>query len=271
MSGMGIQIDDERNLTNLLFADDQVVIAGDEEEADYMFRKLEEEYKRWGLTINYMKTEYMRVGEDSEMDMDLHINRTISNCGEYKYLGFMLSQEGNTVKATQHRLQQGRTAIRLLNSLLWSNSIQTKTKILIYKTVVEPIMTYGSECWQLTTKQKKAIESTEMDYLRRACRVSRMEHTQNQEIRRRTGRVWTSLDGVETRQLVWYGHVMRMEEHRWPRRALQYVPPNRRKRGRPPRTWRQGIEQFMMDRAMGEDDWRDRERWRLRCGMRQKL
>ncbi|XP_030753480.1 uncharacterized protein LOC115880423 [Sitophilus oryzae] len=59
---IGIEIDNHY-LSTLFFADDQVIVAGCEEDADYMFMKLDEEYDRWGLNINLTKTEYLKVGE----------------------------------------------------------------------------------------------------------------------------------------------------------------------------------------------------------------
>uniref|UniRef100_T1I4L4 Reverse transcriptase domain-containing protein n=1 Tax=Rhodnius prolixus TaxID=13249 RepID=T1I4L4_RHOPR len=58
---MGIQIGEGLYLSNLLFADDQVLIAQDEEDINYtsMLRKLKEEYAKWSLEINFIKTEYM--------------------------------------------------------------------------------------------------------------------------------------------------------------------------------------------------------------------
>ena len=41
-------------------------------------------------------------------------------------------------------------AIRLLNSLLWSNKMKLQTKLTIYTTIVEPTLTYGCECWQIS-------------------------------------------------------------------------------------------------------------------------
>jgi hypothetical protein len=52
---MGLPIDQDYHLYNLLFADDQVVIAKDTEDAEYMFRKLTEEYLKWGLHIIFGK------------------------------------------------------------------------------------------------------------------------------------------------------------------------------------------------------------------------
>jgi len=37
------------------FADDQVLLAQDHDDMEYMARKLKEEYEKWGLTINLEK------------------------------------------------------------------------------------------------------------------------------------------------------------------------------------------------------------------------
>jgi len=59
---MGIPIND-KFLYTLLFADHQVVIAMDEQDSSYMIRKLHEQYKNWGLDINY-KTEQLVIGRE---------------------------------------------------------------------------------------------------------------------------------------------------------------------------------------------------------------
>jgi hypothetical protein len=40
---------------SLNFADDQVLLAQDHDDMEYMARKLKEEYENWGLTINLEK------------------------------------------------------------------------------------------------------------------------------------------------------------------------------------------------------------------------
>jgi hypothetical protein len=41
---------------SLNFADDQVLLAQDNDDMEYMVRKLKEEYEEWELTINLGKT-----------------------------------------------------------------------------------------------------------------------------------------------------------------------------------------------------------------------
>ena len=46
----------------LQFADDQVVLAGDKEDLEYMARKLKGTYEKWGLDMNLNKTKYLCIG-----------------------------------------------------------------------------------------------------------------------------------------------------------------------------------------------------------------
>jgi hypothetical protein len=61
---MVLPINQDYQLCNLLFADDQVII---EQDTEYMLRKLVEEYKKWGLQINFGKTEYFTLDLGAEI------------------------------------------------------------------------------------------------------------------------------------------------------------------------------------------------------------
>jgi len=69
---MGIPMN-AKFLYTLLFADDQVVIAMDEQDSSFMIRKLHEKYKNWGLDITYEKTEQLVIGREGK-DMVLGSN-----------------------------------------------------------------------------------------------------------------------------------------------------------------------------------------------------
>lgn len=61
-------------------------------------------------------------------------------------------------------------------------------KTSIYKAVIEPIFTCATECWYVSSKNKQNIYIFEMDILRRASRISRLQHIRNEEIRESTNR-----------------------------------------------------------------------------------
>ena len=72
------------------------------------------------------------------------------------------------------------------------------------------------------------------------------------------------LDDIKTKQLQWYGHVQRMEEGRLPKEVMKWSPLGRRKRGRPKRTWAEGIRGLMGEKGLMEEDWNDRSNWRMK-------
>jgi len=48
---------------SLNFADDQVLLAQDHDDMEYMARKVKEEYEKWGLAINVLKKPNVYVWE----------------------------------------------------------------------------------------------------------------------------------------------------------------------------------------------------------------
>jgi len=265
---MGIPIND-KFLYTLLFADDQVVLAMDEQDSNYMIRKLHEQYKRWGLEINYAKTEQMTIGSKGK-DMVIGHNR-IRDCAQFKYLGVIMTKEGNSNEEIDNKIIQGKKAIGKLNSVLWNDKITLKTKKMIFSTIVESIVTYGSETWEINKRNEKRLKALEMDYWRRACGVSRLEHIRNDEIRTRVQRGKDIMDTINMKRLIWYGHVQRMPDERWPKRMLDWVPNRRRKRGRPRRAWRENIQTEMEWRDLHSGDWENRKLWNAGCGKRRQL
>ena len=76
---------------------------------------------------------------------------------------------------------------------------------------------YGSETWRLTGKNKRRIEATEMDALRRSSRISRKERIRNVTIIQQSGLGETVIKEIEQNQLTWCGHVQRMADKAYPK------------------------------------------------------
>jgi hypothetical protein len=118
---------------------------------------------------------------------------------------------------------------------------------------------YGAEVWQIPTREINKILSTEMDVLRRSARKSRMERIKNEQIKEIMGVKGKPdiIDIIQKKRLQWYGHVKR-------------IPEERRKRGRPRKTWMEGVK-ATTTRNLEPDQWRNREKWRLVSGKRRQL
>jgi hypothetical protein len=94
---------------------------------------------------------------------------------------------------------------------------------------------YGAEVWQVPTSEINKISATEMDVLRRSASKSRLERIKNEHIKELMGvkEKPDIIDIIEKKRLQWYGHVKRMQEERLPKLIMEWIPGERRKRGRP--------------------------------------
>ena len=106
----------------------------------------------------------------------------IESCQEYKYLGVIFDTSGTEDKEIRSRLTQARKCIACLNEILWSKDIRKERKLNIYNALIKSSLLYSSETWRLT-ENKRRIEATEMDALRRSSRISRTERIRNVTIR----------------------------------------------------------------------------------------
>jgi len=61
---------------------------------------------------------------------------------------------------------------------------------------------------------------------------------------------------------------MRLPEERILKLIMEWIPQERRKRGRPRKIW---MEAAMTTRNLEPDQWRNREEWRLVSGRQQQL
>ncbi|KAJ8952322.1 hypothetical protein NQ318_017216 [Aromia moschata] len=181
--------------------------------------------------------------------------------------GLNITNNGTLDDAIKEKNIQGRKAIRSLNNILWDQKISKENKHRIYNTIVKSIVTYGSEVWQLREKSIKSLEATEMDYWRRAAGRSRLERIKNERIREVMGIKQTIVEEIRVKQLKWYGDVQRMTQERLPKQILEWTPEGRRKRGRPRKSWLEGINKEMQERGLEEDQWNDCTEWRLGGGL----
>ena len=101
------------------------------------------------------------------------------------------------------------------------------------------LLLYGSETWRPTENNKRRVEATEMDALRRFLRISKLERIRKVNIRQQMGLEETITKEIEQNQLTLYGHVQRMAEERLPKIlvALKWMPKLNRARGRPKKNW----------------------------------
>jgi hypothetical protein len=62
-----------------------------------------------------------------------------------------------------------------------------------------------------------------------------------------------------------------MPEDRIPKLIMEWIPEERRKREHPRKTWKEGVQAAMTTRNLEQDQWRNREEWRLVSGRWRQL
>jgi hypothetical protein len=70
---------------------------------------------------------------------------------------------------------------------IWQNKyLRQETKMRIYKSVIQPVLTYATKTHTDTSKTKQILE-TEMNALRKIVGKTRSDHVRNQDIREQCG------------------------------------------------------------------------------------
>jgi hypothetical protein len=75
--------------------------------------------------------------------------------------------------------------------------------------LIKSSLLYGAETWRLTQNNKRRVEATEMDALRRSSRISRKDRIRNLTIGQQIGLEETIIKEIGKNQLTWYGHVQK--------------------------------------------------------------
>ena len=74
----------------------------------------------------------------------------------------------------------------------------------IYDALIKSSLLYGSETWRLTENNKRRVEATEMDVLRRSSRISRKDRIRNVTIRQQIVLEETIINEIEQNNLIIY-------------------------------------------------------------------
>jgi hypothetical protein len=132
--------------------------------------------------------------------------------------------------------------------------------------VVKSVLIYGAETWSLYEDGERRNNTADMDALRRSARISKLDRKTNEYIGGKVGAQDTILDDITRKQLIWYGHVERMDPTQLSKIMINWKPEERENRGHPRRTWRDGIYTAMNGRDLRMGEWNSQKRWNVDVG-----
>ena len=94
-----------RNINNLKYADDTILMAESEEELKSLLIKVKEESEKVGLKLNIQKTKIMASGPITSWQVD---GETLETVGDFVFLGSKISADGDCSHEIKRHLLLGR-------------------------------------------------------------------------------------------------------------------------------------------------------------------
>jgi hypothetical protein len=255
-------------LTDLMFADDSAIFADTDAEATDILYHIASIAQSYGLRINIDKTKVMTTdGSQANVHLD---EVQIEQVQEFKYLGSLVQEKKVASTNEVHsRIGQATAAFASLKWCLWKKpNISSKTKIRLFRTLILPILLYGSETWTLLKSDMNKLEVSQMRCLRQILGVSLRDRHRNETIRIRCDHQPSVEEQIQKRRLRWFGHVCRMNINRLPHKLLWHKRPVhwRVQRAAPKKTWLKHVEEDLKNQRLTTDEARnfatDRQEWK---------
>ena len=135
-----------RNINNLRYADDTILMAESEEELKSLLMKMKEEREKAGLQLNIQKTKIMTLGPITSWQLD---GETVETVTDFIFLCSKITADGDCSHEIKIRLLLGRKSMTNLDSILKSRDITLPTKVCLVKSVVFPVVMYRYESWTI--------------------------------------------------------------------------------------------------------------------------
>ena len=132
-----------RNINNLRYAEDTILLAESEEELKILSMKVKESEKA-GLKLSIQKTKIMASDPITSWQIG---DETMETVTDVIFLGSKITEHGDYSHEIKRRLLLGRKAMTNLDSILKSRDITLPTKVHLVKALVFPVVMYGCESW----------------------------------------------------------------------------------------------------------------------------
>ena len=126
-----------RNINNLRYADDTIVMAESEEELKSLLMKVKEESEKAGLKFSIQKTKIMASGPITSWQIDGETKETVT---DFVFLGSKITADGDCSHEIKSCLLLGRKALTNLDSILKFIDITLPTKVHLVQVMVFPVV-----------------------------------------------------------------------------------------------------------------------------------
>ena len=130
----------ERNISNLRYVDDTILMAEREEELKSLLMKVKEESEKVGLKLNIQKMKIMASGPITSWQID---GETVETVADFILLGSKTTADGDSSHEIKSRLLLGKKVMTNLDSILKGRDITLPTKVRLVKAMVFQVVMHG--------------------------------------------------------------------------------------------------------------------------------
>ena len=128
-----------RNINNLRYADDTILMAESEEELKSFLMKVKEE------------SEKVASGPITSWEID---GETVETVSDFIFLASKITADGDCSHEIKRHLLLGRKVMTNLDSIFKSRDITLPTKVHLVKAMVFPAVMYGCESWTVKKAER---------------------------------------------------------------------------------------------------------------------
>ena len=131
-----------RNINNLRYADDPILMAKSEEELKSLLMQVKEESGKVGLKLNIQKTKIVTSGPITSWQVD---GETVETVSDFIFLGSKITADGDCSHEIKRHLFLGRKVMSNIDSIFRSRDITLPKKVHLVKAMVFLVVMYGCE------------------------------------------------------------------------------------------------------------------------------
>ena len=121
-----------RNINNLRYAVDTILMVESEEELKSLLMKVKEESEKVGLKLNIQKTKIMASGPITSWEID---GGTVETVADFIFLDSKITADGDCSHEIKRRLVLERKVMTNLDSIFTSRDITLPTKVRLVKAI----------------------------------------------------------------------------------------------------------------------------------------